>query len=134
MPRYLLDTNTLSNLLRDPRGPVARRISVVGETAVATSIVVACELRFGAAEKGSARLTERVEALLEILEILPLDAGVDRHYAEIRNRLERAGKPIGANDLLIAAHARSLDLTLVTGNVREFRRVRDLVYENWLAD
>lgn len=133
MVRYLLDTNVLSDFVRNPGGAVSRRMAVVGEASVATSIVVACELRFGAAKRGSVALTDRIERLLASLEILPLDEGADRHYAEIRADLERRGIPIGPNDLLIAAHARALALTLVTENVEEFSRVPGLAYENWLS-
>jgi tRNA(fMet)-specific endonuclease VapC len=133
MVRYLLDTNILSDLIRNPSGHAARRLAVVGDVAACTSIVVACELRYGAAKKGSRQLAERVEILLESLEVLPLDKESDRHYAEIRAQIERKGKPIGANDLLIAAHTLALDLTLVTDNVDEFVRVPRLRIENWLA-
>jgi len=131
--RYLLDSNTLSDLIRNPGGSVARRIAVVGEPTVCTSIVVACELRFGAAKKSSPSLSERVEEILETLEVLPLDRGADRYYAGIRSHLARLGTPIGPNDLLIAAHALALGLTLVTANVEEFGRVPQLSIENWLA-
>lgn len=132
MARYLLDTNVLSDLVRNPGGRAARRLAVVGEPAVCTSIVVACELRYGVAKKDSPQLTERVDELLSSLEILPLDKDADRRYAEIRSHLDRAGTPIGPNDLLIAAHARSLDLIVVTANVEEFARVPGLAAENWL--
>lgn len=131
--RYLLDTNILSDLIRNPAGNVAKRIAEKGEDTVCTSIVVACELRFGAREKNAKPLLDRVEELLNILEILPLDAEVDRHYAEIRTALEASGTPIGPNDLLIAAHSLALDLTLVTANTTEFSRVRGLPVENWLV-
>jgi tRNA(fMet)-specific endonuclease VapC len=131
--RYLLDTNILSDLLRNPGDRVAQRVAFVGEATICTSIVVACELRYGAAKKGSARLSERVESLLESLEVLPLDKESDRRYAEIRLQLDQRGRPIGPNDLLIAAHALALDLTLVTANVEEFARVPGLRIENWLA-
>jgi tRNA(fMet)-specific endonuclease VapC len=133
MLRYLLDTNILSDLLRNPNGRVARRLAVVGEPTVCTSIVVACELRYGAARKGSPQLSARVESLLGSLEILPLVQPSDGNYAEIRLHLERMGTPIGPNDLLIAAHARGLDLILVTDNVDEFARIPHLPIENWLA-
>lgn len=133
MVRYLLDTNVLSDLLRNPSGRAARRLAVVGEAVVCTSIVVACELRYGAARKGSPQLAERVETLLESLEVLPLDKDSDRRYAEVRSHLDRLGKPIGPNDLLIAAHTLALDLVLVTDNVEEFGRVPGLSIENWLA-
>jgi len=133
MARYLLDTNILSDLLRNPGGRAARRLAVVGETAVCTSIVVACELRYGAAKQGSPQLSERAEILLESLDVLPLDGESDRRYAEIRSHPDRLGTPIGSNDLLIAAHTLALDLILVTDNVEEFARVPDLSAENWLA-
>jgi tRNA(fMet)-specific endonuclease VapC len=133
MLRHLLDTNILSDLLRNPSGRVARRLAVVGEATVSTSIVVACELRYGAAKKGSPALSARVESLLESLEVLPLDRDADRHYAELRLHLDRQGQPIGPNDLLIAAHALALDLTLVSDNVEEFSRIPRLTLENWLA-
>lgn len=129
---HLLDTNTLSDLVRRPQGRVAERIAAVGEAAVATSIIVAAELRTGALKKGSARLAAQVEAILSRLPVLPLEAPADRAYGEIRVHLERAGPPIGGNDLLIAAQARSLGLIVVTANLGEFRRVPDLVVETWL--
>jgi tRNA(fMet)-specific endonuclease VapC len=131
--RYLLDTNILSELIRDPRGAVARRIESVGEDRVCTSIVVAAELRFGAEKSGSAKLADRVDLLLSALEVLPLEPPADRHYAKIREHLARRGTPIGPNDLLIAAHALAMGLTVVTANAGEFPRVPGLRVENWLA-
>lgn len=131
--RYLLDSNSMSDLIRHPGGKVARRFAVVGEPVVCTSIVVACELRFGAAKKGSSELSSRVDELLASFNVLPLDREADRHYAEIRTHLNRKGRPIGSNDLLIAAHTLALDLILVTDNVDEFARVPGLSIENWLA-
>jgi tRNA(fMet)-specific endonuclease VapC len=130
---YLLDANIISALLKQPQGIVAEHIARVGADAVCTSIIVACELRYGAAKKGSVQLSERVESLLESLEVLPLDKESDRRYAEIRLHLDQRGRPIGPNDLLIAAHALALDLTLVTANVEEFARVPGLRLENWLV-
>ncbi|MGC4404165.1 type II toxin-antitoxin system VapC family toxin [Methyloversatilis sp. MC4-4] len=132
-PLWMLDTNALSELIRDPRGPVMQRLSDVAPDEVCTSIVVACELRFGAQRKGSAVLTERVNALLDAMVVLPFDEPADAHYADIRATLERAGTPIGSHDLLIAAHARSRALTLVTRNLRECQRVPGLTVEDWLA-
>jgi tRNA(fMet)-specific endonuclease VapC len=65
--------------------------------------------------------------------VLPFEVPADAEYGGIRARLEAAGKPIGGNDLLIAAHARVLGATIVTANVQEFRRVRDVKVENWLG-
>ncbi len=130
--RYLLDTNALSEVVKQPAGVVARRIAAAGEDRICTSIVVACELRYGAMRKGSPVLNGKIEQLLSGVEILPLDEGVDRRYADLRMRLEQAGQPISAHDMLIAAHALTLGLTMVTANVREFRRVPGLAVENWL--
>jgi tRNA(fMet)-specific endonuclease VapC len=132
MLQYLLDTNILSDLIRNPQGLAATRLARIGEGSVCTSVVVACELRYGAETKGSAKLTDRVEALLGSLEVLPLGPSVDRHYGLIRNQLERIGSSIGPNDLLIAAHTRTLGRVLVTANLSEFQRVPDLSVENWL--
>lgn len=129
---YLLDTNILSDLVRNPGGVVATRISEAGEDRVCTSIVVAAELRYGALKSTSAKLSERVDLILSALEILPLEIPVDREYAALRHHLTRQGTPIGPNDLLIAAHALAHDLTVVTGNLREFLRVPGLKVENWL--
>lgn len=132
-PRHMLDTNIISHLVKEPAGIVTLRIAAVGEDTVCTSIVVACELRFGAAKKGSSRLTLQLETILSAMTILPLEEPVDHHYAEIRAHLHHLGQPIGRhNDLLIAAHARALDLIMVTHNEREFSRVPGLTVENWL--
>ena len=130
--RYLLDTSIVSDLVRHPQGRAAAKVAAVGEEAVATSSVVAAELRFGAARRGSARIRARVEGVLSRLAVLPMAVPVDRTYAGQRAMLEAAGTPIGGNDLLIAAHAATLGVVLVTDNVREFRRVKGLRVENWL--
>jgi len=133
-PRYLLDTNIVSDLVRHPQGTVAGRIADVGEDAVCTSIIVAAELRYGAERSASYRLRERVDLVLSALEVLPLELPADRHYGELRQHLSMQGTPIGPNDLLIAAQALALDLTLVTANTAEFVRVPHLAVENWLAE
>lgn len=130
---WMLDTNTLSDLIRNPRGLLFERVRAVQPDSLCTSIVVACELRYGAQRKGSQALTERVEQLLATIAVLPMDEPADRHYAEIRTVLERAGTLIGSHDLFIAAHARSRELTLVTHNLREFERVPGLRVVDWLT-
>ena len=130
--RFLLDTNILSDLVRHPRGVVARRIHEYGELAVCTSIIVACELRFGAAKRQSPRLSAQVEAILTAMEVLPLEAPVDEHYARLRLHLERMSSPIGPNDMLLAAQALAENATLVSANTSEFHRVPDLMCVNWL--
>lgn len=129
---YLLDTNILSDLIRNPAGKVAVNIARVGEEAVCTSIVVAAELRYGCAKKGSSRLTRKVDDLLKEIPVLPFDQPSDASYGAIRAALETAGTSIGHNDLLIAAQGSALGKTIVTGNVREFSRVRGLKVINWL--
>ncbi|MGJ3244654.1 MAG: type II toxin-antitoxin system VapC family toxin [Elainellaceae cyanobacterium] len=130
--QYLLDTNILSDLVRHPQGRVFQHIATVREDTVCTTIIVACELRFGAAKSGSSRLSQQLERILEVLPVLSLESPVDQHYAEIRTHLEQSGTPIGPNDLLIAAHALAFNLTLITGNTREFERVPKLNLDNWL--
>lgn len=132
MIRYLLDTNIVSDLVRFPGGRVASQIAEVGAETVATSIIVACELRFGAAKSTSARIAQRVEGALTRLPVLPFEAEMDRHYATLRCDLERRGVPIGALDMLIAAHALALEAVLVTDNVGEFERIDGIRVENWL--
>jgi tRNA(fMet)-specific endonuclease VapC len=118
--------------VRHPQGRTAAKIAELGEDAVATSIVVAAELRYGAAKKGSARLSSQLETILGALEVLPLEAPADATYGNARVALEAAGTPIGGNDLLIAAQALALDMIVVTNNEREFERVSGLTIENWL--
>jgi tRNA(fMet)-specific endonuclease VapC len=130
--RYLLDTNIISDLVRNPQGKVAKRIAKVGEDNVCTSIIVASELRYGCAKARSLRLTKAVEEILGEIAVLPLDVPADAEYGVVRSELEVAGKPIGSNDLLIAAHASALGMTIVTANTDEFKRVRGLKVVNWL--
>ena len=118
--QYLLDTNIISELVRNPHGRVRDRIVQVGEQAVCTSIIVSSELRFAAAKKRSKRLSSQLETILSAIEILPLEEPADRHYTSLRRYLEEIGTPIGPNDMLIAAQAISLGLILITANFREF--------------
>jgi tRNA(fMet)-specific endonuclease VapC len=132
--RYLLDTNVVSDLIRNPQGRVTEHIRRVGEAQVCTSIIVAAELRYGAAKKGSPRLTIQLEAVLGALDVLPFEAPADAAYGQIRTQLEQAGRPIGGNDLLIAAQTIVLGYTIVSDNEREFVRIDGLLRENWLRD
>ena len=131
MLRYLLDTNAVSQLVRQPDGEVARRVAALEPGSFAISVVVAAELRYGAERRGSSRLTRQLEAVFSAIDVLPLEEPVGRHYGAIRSELERVGQPIGSNDLLIAAHAKALGVTLVTNNLGEFRRVSGLLVEDW---
>jgi tRNA(fMet)-specific endonuclease VapC len=129
---YLLDTNIISDLIRNPSGNAARHIEKVEAKDIFTSIIVAAELRYGCAKKGSPKLSEKVGNLLSTIPVLPLETPVDTEYGRIRAELEATGQTIGMNDLLIAAQAYTLGVTLVTDNLREFSRIRGLKVENWL--
>ena len=129
----MLDTNIVSDLIRNPQGQAAKRLAVHGDEGICLSIIVAAELRFGAAKRASTRLSARVETILATVDVLPFDQPGDARYGELRATLEASGTPIGPTDLFIAAHALALQVMLVTDNVEEFRRVPGLVVENWLA-
>jgi tRNA(fMet)-specific endonuclease VapC len=129
---FLLDTNIVSDLVRNPQGVISQKIAEIGEDHVLTSIIVAAELRYGAERRGSDRLSTQLEQILGILPVLAFDGESDIHYGKVRADLERRGVTISANDLFIAAHALSTDAILVSDNVREFERVNGLKLENWL--
>ncbi|WP_182549897.1 type II toxin-antitoxin system VapC family toxin [Phyllobacterium myrsinacearum] len=129
---YMLDTNIVSELARNPHGAVTRRIAEVGPDAICISIITAAELRYGCAKKGSPRLLAQIEAIIGSLQVLAFDVPADAQYGSIRAELEAAGKPIGPNDLFIAAHAYAQGAVLVTANTGEFTRIRTLRVENWL--
>ena len=131
---YVLDTNIISALARNPQGSVAKHIAKVGADTIGVSIITAAELRYGCAKKGSRKLIAQIEVILGALRVLALDVPADAEYGGIRAELEAIGKTIGPNDLLIAAHARALGAVLVTANEREFNRVRGLKVENWLRE
>ena len=127
----MLDTNIVSDLIRNPFGKAAQRIERWGDDAVCVSIIVAAELRYGAAKRKSAHLSKLVESVLGRVPVLALDLPADAEYAAIRTELEGAGAPIGPNDFLIAAHAYALRMPLVTADAA-FRQVNGLQVENWL--
>ncbi len=132
--RYLLETNIVSDVVRNPQGKVAEHIFKVGEAQVRTSIIVAAELRYGAEKKQSARLSAQLGAVLRALQVPPFEKPADPAYGSVRVRKERGGKPIGANDLLIAAQALALNCILVNDNLREFFDVKNLRLENWIRE
>lgn len=132
MTELLLDSNVLSQMMRQPRGAISMKARAE-QGRVCTSIVVAAGIRYGLAKRPSEHLLHAAETIFATLPILPWESPAEFHYGELRASLERAGTPISANDMLIAAHALALDCTLVTANEREFRRVSGLRVENWLA-
>ena len=130
--KFHLDTNILAEVARHGDGRAAERLSERFDDC-AVSIIVAAEVRFGLMKKPSARTAVRSQQLLDNLTQIAWDSPADERYAELRCALEAAGTPIGAHDMLIAAHALALDAILVTANEREFKRVPGLKVENWAA-
>jgi tRNA(fMet)-specific endonuclease VapC len=126
-----LDTNICSYILRRHPSAMIERFAELNPRQLWLSAIVAAELRFGAAKLGSARFSAAVEAWLAGFEVRPWPLDATQHYANVRAKLERAGKTIGGMDLLIAAHAMAEDSTLVTNNAREFLRVPGLAVEEW---
>lgn len=129
---YLLDTNIISHIARYPEGNAASNAAGIGFENLSTSIIVACEISFGLNKNPGLRSAKQMLTLLSNLAIIPFEQPADEAYGRLRAQLFSTGQIIGANDLLIAAHALSLDYILVTDNIREFSRVNDLKIENWL--
>ncbi len=132
--RYLLDTNICIYIARNRPDAVLKRFQKLGVGEVAMSVITHGELCFGACK--SRRLEEAQKALREMatmIPILPLTSQVGERYGEIRSELEKSGRPIGNNDIWIAAHALALGVVLVTNNARAFARIPDLEVENWVA-
>lgn len=136
MLRYMLDTDICSGVIKMRSPALLERFNSHAEEICVSSITLA-ELYFGA-ERSDAerrrRLLRTIEHLAGRLETLPFGEQAAVHYGQLRAELERAGKMIGSNDMLIAAHARSEGLTVVTNNGREFERVPGLRVENWIAE
>jgi tRNA(fMet)-specific endonuclease VapC len=132
MPRYMLDTDISSYIMKRTYALVLERLQRTEISDVCVSVITKSELMFGV--EVSPRQSQDRAALDEFLryvEVLDFPGEAALHYAQIRGTLKLQGAMIGANDLFIAAHARSLGLTLVTNNTREFGRIRDLNIENW---
>jgi tRNA(fMet)-specific endonuclease VapC len=132
-PRYLLDTNICIYIARHHPLQVRKRFEQLQTGDVGMSFVTHGELMFGAEKSKSRDQTiEKLNRLIEIIPVIFPEPQMAQHYGEIRAFLERSGQPIGANDLWISAHARSLDMILVSNNTKEFERVPKLKLENWL--
>jgi tRNA(fMet)-specific endonuclease VapC len=128
----MLDTNICSYILRCRPQKVKEHFDRIGPDSIAISSVVLAELYFGAISHPQAKgLLRQIEDFRSRLDVISWDDDAAMHYGEIRACLQKAGKPIGNMDLMIAAHARSLGATLVTNNLREFERVDGLTTENW---
>lgn len=128
---YLLDTNVISDIARNPHGEAAKRFGQLSSDDLCTSIVVSAEVRFGLAKGAGERLREAMMAVLGSLHVLKLETPVDQIYAETRAAMSKIGKAITPNDLFIAAHALAIDATVVTAD-QGFRLVPGLKVENWL--
>ncbi|HLI18176.1 MAG TPA: type II toxin-antitoxin system VapC family toxin [Rhodanobacteraceae bacterium] len=130
--RYLLDTNICIYALSGRHPQLVKRIDALAPGEAVLSVVVRGELAYGIAKSRRRKDAElRLEALENLIAVVPMPVEAGDHYGEIRAQLEAAGTPIGANDLWIAAHACCEGLVLVTNNAREFRRVKGLKVENW---
>ena len=132
MPRYMLHGDTCSYIMKRSNDAVLKRLQKVPVSDVCISAITKSELLFGVEVSRQRRQDEAaLTAFLGYVEVLDFPDVASLHYARIRAHLKRLGIMIGANDLFIAAHSRSLGLTLVTNNTREFGRVSKLVIENW---
>lgn len=131
-PRYLLDTNTCIYIVNRKPAQVFEHFAGMHSGEIAISSITGAELVFGVAKSGSKRNRDALDKFLAPLEIVPFDEAAMRCYGDLRCQLERRGQPIGAMDLLIAAHALALGVILVTNNLREFQRVPGLNLENWV--
>ena len=132
MPRYMLDTDTCSYIMKRSNDVLLKRLRKTPVSDVCISVITKSELLFGV-EVSSRRQQDEaaLDAFLRYVEVLDFPDEAAPHYAKIRADLKTRGRMIGANDLFIAAHARSLALTLVTNNTREFERIPNLAIENW---
>lgn len=130
---YLLDTNICVYVIRKRPESVYRRLSSAGERGVAISVVTAFELEAGALRAEGKHYSEAVRLFIAELPVLPLEDSARAAYGQLRTALERRAEIIGAYDMLIAAHAFTLNATLVTNNEKEFRRVKGLRIENWVT-
>jgi len=133
MSRYLLDTNIISDVVRNPGGKAERKLRSMHGDEIGTSVIVKGEIVYGLKKNGSVRGRERLDRLLSAIPVWPLKEPAEEIYGDIRNQLRAAGAGIGPNDLWIAAHALAVGAVLVTANEGEFSRISGLKIENWLA-
>ena len=132
MPLYMLDTDTCAFIMRGPSEKLARRMQAIPLEEQAISVVTLAELLYGIRISGKAKQNrDALDSFVKHLSVLDWTEGAAGHYAEIRSHLHKRGQMIGANDLMIAAHAKHAGAVLVTSNEREFRRVPALKVENW---
>lgn len=130
---YMLDTNIISYLIKNRDFALIETFEKVSARhTVSVSSITIAELFYGVKKKDSKKLEVAIEELLHPLETYDFDTNAAFHYGTLRVQLESAGDVIGSHDMLIAAHAQSLDATLVTNNLSEFEKVNNLKLENWV--
>jgi tRNA(fMet)-specific endonuclease VapC len=132
MSLYLLDTNILTDLARNPFGACSNRLKQIDNEDVFTSVIVAGEVEFGILKYRAFKLLRQMERIMETIDVQALPLGSVETYSELRVSLETRGQPIGDNDMWIAAHALSEDAILVSNNIKEFSRIPNLKVENWM--
>ena len=131
--RYMLDTNMCSYILKNHPAAVKQKFEEVGAGTICISAIVLAELYYGAARHPKGIVIRReIANFVSRLNVIPWDENAADHYGSIRASLEKAGTPVGAMDMLIAAHAKSCAATLVTNNLREFERIKGLAVVNWI--
>jgi len=131
MPSFMFDTDISSYVIRGTHPSIQKRMRDLPTDAICISAITKCEMLFGVENSQRSDVAEGVSQFMEYMPVLDFPADAAREYASLRAALKRQGKPIGNNDMLVAAHALHLGLTLVTNNVREFSRVPGLKIENW---
>ncbi len=131
---YLLDTNIITYLIKNKDMKLFEKFEKASKNSlIGISSITYAEICFGLEKKGNERLKIKALTFLNVFKIFPFDKDASVEYGKIRAALEKKGKVIGALDMLIAANAKALDVILVTNNEREFRRIDDLVVENWVT-
>lgn len=129
---YMLDTNICSYIIKQRPTEVLQKFENIQKDQICISIVTYAELEYGVERTSSKRVNQQIiDAFIDRLKVVSWDIDAAKHYAKIRNGLEKQGTPIGNMDLMIASHARSQECILVTNNLREFERVPNLKLENW---
>jgi tRNA(fMet)-specific endonuclease VapC len=131
--RYLLDTNIISDLMRNPGGMVARKIAEVGQKNIFTSVLAIGEVRYGIERRKSEKHAVALKAIMPFMNPEPFKAPADRLYATIRLTIEAMGLPVGQLDMLLGAQALASDAIFVTANEKHFRHMPGLKVENWLS-
>jgi len=132
MTLILLDTNAVSDMARDPAGLLSQRVLDLAPEQRTTSVIVAAELEFGLAKKPQATtLARNVRGILAHLELQALPTAAAAHYGHFRAELERAAQPVDGNDLLIAAHARTINAIVITRNLKHFTPLPGITAEDW---